>query len=65
MLNGEVEKISAVMGSEIEKQLENFTIQIRYNDIKSRIKFYNAFPLCVAVVLTLCYLSKFTRYLDQ
>lgn len=53
------------MGSEIEKQLENFTIQIRYNDIKSRIKFYNAFPLCVAVVLALCYLSKFTRYLDQ
>lgn len=65
MLNGEVEKISAVMGSEIEKQLENFTIQIRYNDIKARIQFYRAFPLCVAVVLALCYLSKFTRYLDQ
>ncbi len=64
-MNGEVEKISAVLGSEIEKQLERFTIQIRYDDIKSRTKFYTAFPLCIAVILVLCYISKFTRYLIE
>ena len=60
-----MEKISAVLGSEIEKQLEKFTINIRYDDIKCRTKFYLSFPLCMAVILALCYISKFTRYLVQ
>lgn len=65
LVNGETEKISAVVGSEIEKQLEKFTIQIRYDDIKSRINLYKTFPLCISVILVLCYLSKFILYLKQ
>lgn len=43
----------------MENQLKRFTFQIRYDDIKCRIKFYQFAPLVTALILCLCYISKF------
>jgi hypothetical protein len=57
--------IEEVLDSKVENGLKIAPFKIRYDDIKCRINFYRTAPIFIAVILSLCYISKFVQLLTS
>ena len=65
VVEGNSDKLTSLVGSDLERQLTKFTFTIRYDDIKTRAKFYTTLPLAISIILILCYVSKFVKMLEN
>jgi hypothetical protein len=63
--SGNSQRIEEVLESRIEKELRNAPFKIRYDDIKCRMNFYRMAPIYLAVILSLCYISKFVELMEN